>query len=283
MSRFDFALKYIADRSMGRADSLSRRVDWAEGVERDNENQIMLKEEWLEIRAIEQLIEEPEEEIVKKIKKAKDKDEEVIKAGVKVLRNEEWQIEEGLVLKEGRVYVLKDKKLRVEIIQLHHNMLIVGHRGQWKMVELVTRNYWWPGITKEVKQYVEGCDQCQRMKNRVEMLAGKLRLNEIPERLWQHISVDFITKLLMSKGHNLILVVCDRFSKMSHFVAITEKTMAEGLTKLFRDNVWKLHGLLESVISDKGLQFAAGLTKELNKMLGIETKLSMVYYPQTDC
>jgi len=267
---------------MGRADSLSRRVDWAEGVERDNENQVMLKEEWLEIRAIEQLIEEPEEEIVKKIKKAKDKDEEVIKAGVKVLRNEEWQIEEGLVLKEGRVYVLKDKKLRVEIIQLHHNMLIVGHRGQWKMVELVTRNYWWPRITKEVKQYVEGCDQCQRTKNRVEMLAGKLRLNEIPERLWQHISVDFITKLLMSKGHNLILVVCDRFSKMSHFVAITEKTTAEGLTKLFRDNVWKLHGLLESVISDKGLQFAAGLTKELNKMLGIETKLSMAYYPQTD-
>ena len=130
MSRFDFALKYIADRSMGRADSLSRRVDWAEGVERDNENQIMLKEEWLEIRAIEQLIEEPEEEIVKKIKKAKDKDEEVIKAGVKVLRNEEWQIEEGLVLKEGRVYVPKDEKLRVEIIQLHHDTPIAEHGRQ---------------------------------------------------------------------------------------------------------------------------------------------------------
>ena len=95
------------------------------------------------------------------------------------------------------------------------------------------------------------------------MLAGKLRPNEILERLWQHISVDFITKLLMSKGHNSILVVCDRFSKMSHFVATTEKITAEGLTKLFRDNVWKLHRLLESVISDRGPQFAAGLTKEL--------------------
>ena len=69
---------------------------------------------------------------------------------------------------------------------------------------------------------------------------------------------------------------------MSHFVAITEKTTAEGLARLFRDNVWKLHGLLESVISDRGLQFAVGLTKELNKMLGIETKLSTVYHPQTD-
>jgi len=69
---------------------------------------------------------------------------------------------------------------------------------------------------------------------------------------------------------------------MSHFVATTEKTTAEDLVRLFRDNVWKLHRLPESVISDRGLQFAAELTKELNKMLGIETKLSIAYHPQTD-
>jgi len=86
----------------------------------------------------------------------------------------------------------------------------------------------------------------------------------------------------MSKGHDLILVVCDRFLKISHFVMTTEKTTAEGLARLFRDYVWKLHGLPESVISDRGPQFAAGLTRELNKMLGIETKLSTAYYPQTD-
>ena len=96
LSRFDFALKHIAGKSMGRADSLSRRVDWAEGVDRDNENQVMLKEEWLEIRAMKQLVEGLEKEIVKRIKEARDKDEEVIKAveemkkaGVKMLRNEE--------------------------------------------------------------------------------------------------------------------------------------------------------------------------------------------------
>ena len=289
LSRFDFALKHIAGKSMGRADSLSRRVDWAEGVEKDNENQVMVKEEWLEVRAMEQLIEGPDEGIIKKIKEARDKDEEVIKvveeikkAGVKTIRDEEWQIEEGLVLKEGRVYVPKDEKLRVEIIRLHHDMPIAGHGGQWKTVELVTKNYWWPGITKEVKRYVEVCDQCQRMKNRAEMLAGKLRSNEVPERLWQHISVDFITKLPVSKDYDSILVVCDRFSKMSHFVATTEKTTAERLAKLFRDNVWKLHGLLESIISDRGPQFVAGMTKELNKMLGIETKLSTAYHLETD-
>jgi len=120
------------------------------------------------------------------------------------------------------------------------------------------------------------------MKNRAEMPAGKLRPNQVPERPWQHISVDFIMKLLVLKGHDSILVVCDRFSKMSHFVATTEKTTAEGLAKLFRDSVWKLHGLPESVISDRRPQFAAEMTKELNKMLGIETKLSTAYHPETD-
>jgi len=136
LSRFDFALKHTAGKNMGRADSLSRRVDWAERVERDNENQVMLKEEWLEVRAMEQLVEGPEEEIVKRIKEAKYKDKKVIKvveemkkAGVKMLRDEEWQIEEGLVLKEGRVYVLKDEKLRIEIIRLHHDTPIAGHGG----------------------------------------------------------------------------------------------------------------------------------------------------------
>ena len=136
LSRFDFALKHVAGKSMGRADSLSRRVDWAERVERDNENQVMLKKEWLEIRAMKQLVKGLGEEIVKKIKEARDKDEEVIKVvkemkkvEVKMLRNEEWQVEEELVLKEVRVYIPKDEKLRVKIIQLHHDTPIVGHGG----------------------------------------------------------------------------------------------------------------------------------------------------------
>ena len=89
-------------------------------------------------------------------------------------------------------------------------------------------------------------------------------------------------KLPMSKGHNLILVVCDKFLKMSHFVITIEKITAEGLARLFRDYVWKLHGLLESVVSDRGPQFVAELIRELNKMLGIETKLSTAYHLQTN-
>jgi len=106
--------------------------------------------------------------------------------------------------------------------------------------------------------------------------------NSIPNKAWMHILADFITKLPLAQGYNSILVVVDWFTKMAHFVPTTEKTTAEGLARLFRDNVWRLHGLPESIISDRGPQFAAGLMRELNKMLGIKTKLSTVFHPQTD-
>ena len=111
---------------------------------------------------------------------------------------------------------------------------------------------------------------------------GKLIPNSIPKKPWSYISADFITKLPLAQGYDSILVVVDRLIKIAHFIPTTEKTTAEELVKLFRDNVWKLHGLPESIISNKGPQFAAGVMKELNVMLGIDSKLSMVFYPQTD-
>ena len=85
-------------------------------------------------------------------------------------------------MKERKIYVPKEEELRIEIIQLHHNGLAVGHRGRWKTVELVTRNYWWPEVMMDIERYVEECDLCQKMKNRTEELVGKLKLSEVPEK-----------------------------------------------------------------------------------------------------
>ena len=109
-----------------------------------------------------------------------------------------------------------------------------------------------------------------------------MKLNKVPEKLWTHLTVDFITKLLIVARKDTILVVYDRLSKMTHFVTITEGTSAEELVRLFKGNVWKLHGLPKSMVSDRGPQFAAELTKELNRMLGIEMRLLMAFHPQTD-
>jgi len=149
-------------------------------------------------------------------------------------------------------------------------------------VELVTRNYWWPEVTRDVGKYVEGCDLCQRMKNRTEEPAGKLKLSEVPQKTWTHLTVDFIMKLPVVVGKDAILVVCNRLSKMTYFMATTEGISVEGLARLLQNNVWKLHELPESIVLDRGPQFMAELTKELNRMLGIRTKLSMAFHPQTD-
>ena len=106
--------------------------------------------------------------------------------------------------------------------------------------------------------------------------------NSIPKKPWIYISVDFITKLPLAQGYNTILVVVDQLTKMIHFIPTTEKMIAEGLAKLFRDNMWKLHGLPKSIISDRGPQFAAEIMRELNRMLGIESKLSTAFHPQTN-
>ena len=120
------------------------------------------------------------------------------------------------------------------------------------------------------------------MKNKTELPVGKLKLSKVPEKTWTHLIVDFIMKLLVVARKDVILVVCDRLSKITYFVATTEGMSAEELARLFRDNMWKLHRLPESIMSDRGLQFAVEMTKELNKILEIKTKLSMLYHLQTD-
>ena len=129
-------------------------------MERDNKDQKLIKPEW--IRGVEIIIEE--EDLGERIKKAQEGDEKIVKAveelkraGMKALKNEKWEVEDGIVLKEGRIYI-PEGDLRKKIIQLHHDTPIEGHGGRWKMVELVARNYWWPGVMKEVERYIDGCD-----------------------------------------------------------------------------------------------------------------------------
>ena len=78
---------------------------------------------------------------------------------------------------------------------------------------------------------------CQQIKNRTEVLVRKLKLSEVLEKPWTHLTVDFITKLLLIARKDTILVICNRLSKIMYFMVITEETLAEGLAKLFRDNV----------------------------------------------
>jgi len=113
-------------------------------VEKDNEDQKLINPEW--IREVEMIIEE--ENLKERIRRAQEGDEKVVKAveelkraGIKILKDKEWEIEDGLVIKKGKIYI-PEGELRREVIQLHHDTPVGGHRGRWKTIELVARNYW---------------------------------------------------------------------------------------------------------------------------------------------
>jgi len=130
-------LKHVPGSRMEKANSLSRRLDWEVGVEKDNEDETLVKPKWLEARRMERvkvIIEGVD--LLEKVRESKVKDNEVVKAveemkraGVKMLRDEEWREIDGVMYKERKVYVPKDDKLRVEIIRLHHDTPVGGHRG----------------------------------------------------------------------------------------------------------------------------------------------------------
>jgi len=138
--RFDFTLKHIPESKMGKADSLSRRLDWEVGVEKDNEDETLIKPEWMEMRKAETVeIIVDGVDLLEGFRKLKVKDDEVVKAveemkkaGVKMLRDEEWREVDGVMYKERKVYVPKNENLRAEIIRLHHDTPIGGHGGSGK-------------------------------------------------------------------------------------------------------------------------------------------------------
>ena len=218
-----------------------------------------------------------DEELVDAIERLKEGVPRALSKGL-----EEWNTEDGLILYQGKVYVPKDVDLRRRVVALHHDTLPAGHPGRWKTYELVSRNYWWPGMSTFIEKYVTGCDTCSQTKNRTHQPFGPLKPNTVPTAPWQIISCDLITQLPKSAEFDAILVVVDRLTKQAHFLPTTSEVDAAGIADLFISAIWKLHGTPKEVISDRGPQFAAKFLKHVFSRLGIKSSLSTAYHPQSD-
>src|SRR6266852_7226132 len=131
-----------------------------------------------------------------------------------VKRTKGWRkLPEGAVAVDERIYVPRDEGLQQEIIREHHDSRVAGHPGRYKTQEQITRNYWWPMISRDVKSYVDGCEACQRTKVIHGPSHVPLHLHSIPSEPWEKISVDLIGLLPMSKGSDMIMVVVDWLTK----------------------------------------------------------------------
>src|SRR5258707_64476 len=198
------------------------------------------------------------------------------------LCSDEWTHAEEVVLYRGRVYILDDPQLRHELVHAHHSTAVAGHPGRWKTLELVSRNYWWPGLSRYVAKFIAGCDACNRTKTFPTQKVGKLIPNKVPDRCWQVISIDMIGELPDSKGYNAILMVVDRLSKWIHAVPTVTSLDSAGVAWLFLEHVWCHHGLPEEVISDHRPAFVSNFLHKLAALLGVKLTPSTSYHPQTD-
>ena len=281
---YDFILRHIPGKTNTKADILSRK-DQVDTKEDNKDIQLLKDEMWsrkivgkIQVFDDRKVVEETD--IIKRIKKNGTREKEVLQA----LQKEDgsaWE-EDEVVYVEGRIYVPNNKDIKEEILKEHHNPADVGHPGQYRMQELIKRTYWWPGLKEDVKKYVQGCVKYQQNKVQHQKKAGKLYPLEIPEGLWQDISINMIGPLPRSNEMDAILVIVDRFTKIIRLKATTTNLSLEGVAKIYRDKIWKIHEIPKMILSDRGPQFASKFMEDLTRVLGIKRKLSIAYHPQTD-
>lgn len=181
-----------------------------------------------------------------------------------------------------RLYVPDFIPLKLRLMQIHHDTPPAGHPGRSKTFELLSREYYWATMRQDVERYVRNCHICQRSRTSRHAPYGILRPLPVPHRPWQSISMDFVTGLPESNGNDAIWVVVDRLTKMRHIVPCKTNIDAPGLAELFLQNVYRLHGLPETIISDRGSVFASEFWGRICERLGIERKLSTPFHPETD-
>ena len=267
-----------------KTDILSRKEQV--NTKEDNKDVQLLKEElWqrrttAEITMIKRKTTVEEGDILKEIKRNTTREKEVVQA-LKKENGLTWE-EDGVVYIEGRVYVPNNGKIKEKILKENHDLADVGHPGQYRMLELIKRTYWWPGLKEDVKKYIQGYFKCQQNKFQHQRKTGELYPLEIPKRPWQEISIDIIGPLPKSNGMNAIVVIVDRFTKMIRLKATTMNILSEGIAKIYRDEIWKLHEIPRKILSDRGPQFISKFMEELIKALGTKRQLSTAYHPQTD-
>jgi len=200
----------------------------------------------------------------------------------KTVRSTEWSEDDRVLRFRGKIYVPRNSDLQRWIVSLCHDTKVAGHPGRWKTLELVSRNYWWPQMSRYIGQYVSTCDLCLRTKPIRQAPVGELHPLRIPDSRWDTLSVDLVVELPLSSGHDAVMTVVDSVSKRAHFIPTHTMVTAEGAARLFLHQVWKLHGLPKHVVSDHRPQFVACFTKELYRLLGIKLASSTAWHPQTD-
>ncbi|GJP43485.1 hypothetical protein CLOM_g2939, partial [Closterium sp. NIES-68] len=182
-----------------------------------------------------------------------------------------------------KIWVPNYPPLRQLLFEEYHDVLYAGHFGSNKTLTGIAKHYYWPHLADDVQKFVTSCDTCQRMKSSKQKKAGLLQPLPVPEQPWLVVSLDFITGLPpTTSGHDAILVVIDKFSKMGHFIPTHTTARTEETAQLFVRYIISQHGIPTTLISDRDPKFTSKFWKELMSLLGTKLAMSSAYHPQTD-
>ncbi|CAL5396342.1 unnamed protein product [Camellia sinensis] len=193
-----------------------------------------------------------------------------------------YRWEQGILTYKGKLVVENTPQLKIQIMEEFHCSAIGGHSGIDKTTKRIQRILYWKGLKNDVSKLVSECDICQRFKGENVKSPGLLQPLAIPNRVWSDISMDFIEGLPKSHGRFVIFVVVDRLTKYGHFMALSHPYTAEDVAQVFLDQVYKLHGLPSSIVSDRDEVFTSNFWHELFTLQGCKLCLSSAYHPQTD-
>ena len=182
----------------------------------------------------------------------------IAKAHLSDSSNPRWSTNEaGYLCLDGCMYVPKVDDLRLRVLKYKHDHPLSGHFGQNRTLELIRREYTWPGIRTYVKDYIKSCMACTQAKTPCHRPYGMLKQLPVPDRPWNSISMDFIEQLPSSSGFTAILVVIDQLSKQAIFIPTHDTITSPKLAQLFLLHVFAKHGIPAHVTSDRGSEFVS--------------------------
>ncbi|KAF8749822.1 hypothetical protein RHS01_09855 [Rhizoctonia solani] len=285
LAGYNFQIVYRPGKQSGKPDALSHRSDHANVPPA---SQTMLPDPVFANIALVT----PEKELQRQIEDSLDQDKSLEEI-LQFLQNEskappsikkafkDYEMEAGLLFYQGRIVVPDVGTLRTDLLCIFHDSPLAGHLGRQRTLELVSRNYYWPGIRADTYWHVDSCETCQRIRKPKYASIPPQPL-ELPSRPWQHLSYDMIVDLPKDGNHDSILVIVDSFTKYGIFVKCSKKLKAPELAELFLEHIWKRHGMPEKTVSDRGRVFNNKFLWALYKRLGIDPHFSSAYHPQSD-
>ena len=198
---------------------------------------------------------------------------------------EYWKLQDSLLLFRGRLYV-PPGLLRREVVRLNHDDPLAGHFGFARTLAFIQRKYYWPGMKKDIKSYVDTYDTCHRIKPVRHKPYGELSSLPPPRAAFTDLTMDFITDMPPSEFHGIvydsIFIVMCRYTKLARYVPAQMDWSAERLAEAFIENVWREKGLPDSVVLDRGSLFTSKFWSTMCFHLKIQRRLSSAFHPQTD-